>query len=181
MSYEDEQDVKITVTQLSSRVGAVESALATIISKMDSMASNLNASQRTNWPVIIGISSLLFVVVAAASQIIDLKTQVAMAPLHAQSAISTTERTINRQGLEAAQKALGDEIGNRKAGFSALQQQLVENESQQRFHDSVRALQYQHLEGLIQMLYTKQRMPVPPPMTHQPQIGRDVNIPIPNN
>lgn len=82
---------------------------------------------------------------------------------------------------KAVTNALTQEIGNRKAGFSALQQQLVENESQQRFHDSTRAFQYQHLEGLIQTLYAILKKPVPPSITHQPAIGRDVNIPIPNN
>ena len=168
-------------------MGVLEAQFATMSSrfsaqeaKMGSLVTTVANTQKNNWPMLISLAGIVLAMITGGWKLVELQNLVALAPLQAQSGISTAERAMNRQGLEEVQASLALEIGNRKSGFSALQQQLVENESQQRFHDSARAFQYQHLEGLIQMLYAKQGEPVPPSMTHQPSIGRDINIPIPN-
>lgn len=87
-----QQEQNTTLTRLDGRVGVLESGMKSLGVKIDTLAANVAASQRTNWPVLFTMASLMFVLVGGAWQLIDLKTQVALAPIQAQNAISTEER-----------------------------------------------------------------------------------------
>lgn len=175
------EETSVTLTRLDARVGALESGMASIGVKMDALTGMFNASRQTNWASVIGLGSLILGIIGGAWVIIDLKSQNALLPVLIQNAISTEERRSNRVDLDGAMQTLSDEVSSRRSGFAALQQQLTEAEGQHRHRDTAAALQYQHLESLVSILYQKVQLPTPAPMSFQPAIGRVINTPIPND
>ena len=109
-----QSDLSTNVTRMDERINVLEASVGSLVMKIDGLAQTLNTSQRTNWPLIIAGLSILFVIVGGAWQVIELKTQVALAPVLAQNAISTEERQAlfrqtddNKRGLST----LASEVG----------------------------------------------------------------------
>lgn len=178
--HHDDEETSVALTRLDARVGVLESGMASIGVKIDALSSMFNASRQTNWASVIGIASLILGIIGGAWVIIDLKSQNALLPVLIQNAISSEDRASNRADLDATVRTLSEEVSSRRSGFAALQQQLTEAEGQHRHRDTAAALQYQHLESLVGMLYQRAGLPVPSPMNFQPAIGRIINTPIPN-
>lgn len=86
------QDHQTKITQMDGRLGVLETVVQTLVAKIDGLAAALATSQRTNWPMLISLAGVMFVMIGGAWQLVELKTQVALAPLQAQGAISTEER-----------------------------------------------------------------------------------------
>lgn len=82
-----------------SRLGVIESQLTTYgtristqEAKTDGMVQTMANASKPNWANFIAVAMLGAVLVGGAWQLVELKTQVALAPLQAQAAISTEER-----------------------------------------------------------------------------------------
>lgn len=97
----DHPDYNTKVTQHEGRIGVLEAGFQTLVSKIDGLTAAMVNSQRTNWPMLISLAGVMLVMIGGAWQLVELKTLVALAPLQAQSAISTEERqTLARRSDE---------------------------------------------------------------------------------
>jgi hypothetical protein len=176
-----DEDFLTSLTKLDGRVSSIEAVVTNLAGEFKGLAQAVNASQRTNWPMLIGLATLALGMVGGAWVIIDLKSQNALTPVMIQNAISTQERQDNRDDLNKVIEIVTSEVSSRRSGFAALQQQVAEAEGQHRSNDNVRNGNFQHLEGQISWLYEFLKLPKPSPITFMPTIGRVIDIPIPND
>lgn len=94
---------------------------------------------------------------------------------------SETDRDDMRQDLHKTMDALANEVSSRRAGFSALQQQLTEAERQHTMGDHSRNTGFEHIHSLLGMLFEKAGLPKPNPPAYFPSIGRSIHTAIPND
>lgn len=179
--HTEQEEISVNLTRLDARVGVLENGLATLGVKIDSLFNLFNASRQTNWPLIISVVGMFCTLAVGVWYFIEIKSQVALAPVQAQAAISTTERAETRKDLDRISESLTMEIAARRSGFAALQQQVVEAETQHRMRDAVSNIRYESVVSHIRQLFVKAGMPPPDPASYQPSIGREINTPIPNN
>jgi hypothetical protein len=90
--HHEQEEISINLTRLDARVGVLESGIATMVVKIESLYNLFNASRQTNWPAVVGVASLALGLIGGAWVIIDLKSQNALMPVLIQNAISTKER-----------------------------------------------------------------------------------------
>ncbi len=100
--------------------------------------------------------------------------------LKGMSTTSEVDRRDLRSDTNKMEETLTAEVSARRAGFSALQQQLTEAERQHTMQDISRNLMHEHVMGLVKMLFEKLELPSPPSPSYFPKIGREINTPIPN-
>lgn len=125
-AHPDPTSLSTAVTQLDGRVGHLEHGQREIISELKSLTAVVGASQRTNWTQIISFASFVAILIGGAWAIIDLKNQVALAPVIAQGAISTQERqSLGRQAEELKAK-----IGGNDSEILRLHERFKEVETQ---------------------------------------------------
>jgi len=175
------QHLSTSVARQEQRLSGVENAVASMAADFKSFTQSFNTSRETNWPMLISIAGLVLVIIGGLWQIVDLKSQVALSPIQAQNAISVIERGELRREISGHSGLISDEISHRKEALSALQQQLVEAETQHRTRDIVGAKDYENVMSHIRVLYASMKLPTPDSPSFHPSIGREISTPIPNN
>lgn len=142
--------------------------------KIDALTAQVSAQQRTNWPLILSIGTVLLAVIGGGWKVVDLQNQLTvakeLAPLVQQNAQSTEDR----QELAARVDRLAQSVSGANASLAGLQAGVVEIETQFRGAGEIINLITARFQTDIARLWTKTYGEPYPDVDYAPQIGRSL-------
>lgn len=99
MSSSEHDDLQTSFTRLEGRVSGLEASMTDISADVKGLVQTFNSSQRTNWPLVLGAATMFCTLAVGVWYVIEMKSQVALAPIVAQSNVSSVERSDLRRDL----------------------------------------------------------------------------------
>lgn len=145
-------------------------------SKIDSLANQVSASQKTNWPLILAAAALTGTIIGGGWTVVDLQNRLtvseSVSPLRASISSSETERRNTNDRVDRLSSAMG-EVRERTAALEATAAALeTEQETQFRAIDNTINSDRAEAFRLMGMLWTKVFGVDIPTFWHAPEIGR---------
>lgn len=156
---------RTTSGQIREVVTSMEKQGGEFRAELRNIATEQSNSKKTNWPVFLSTFGILALLVSAAYQISDLRTQVTMAPVVAKAEISEKDRA----GIHADIAANKDAIAGVQSAQKVIASQLVEVETQFRLSDRARNVQFaeqQRTNSLIMQIAQGAGQPGKPPIVY---------------
>lgn len=116
--------------------------------ELRNLATEQANAKKTNWPVFLSTFGILALLVSAAYQISDLRTQVTMAPVVAKAEISEKDRA----GIHADISTNSEAIARAQTDMKVFESKLVEVETQFRLSDHSHNVQFAEQQRMNNIL-----------------------------
>lgn len=145
--------------------------------KIDSLANQVSASQKTNWPLILAAAALTGTIIGGGWTVVDLQNRLtvseSVSPLKASISASESERGNISDRLDRLSSAVG-EVRERAASLQANAAAVqMEIETQFRAIDNTVNSDRAEAYRMFGMLWPKVLGVELPPFWHAPEIGRE--------
>jgi hypothetical protein len=117
--------------------------------EMKAMATEFARSRQTNWPLVISFIGLFVLLIGGAYQIVNLSTQVTMAPVVAKADVSEKDRTLIHLDIDA-NRIEREKI---KSDIKVIEAGLKEVETQFRASDQAKNVQFAEQQRMNAIIY----------------------------
>lgn len=166
------QSVASDVAVLKQGYAGLHADVSNLGSKIDSLANQVSASQKTNWPLILAAAALTGTIIGGGWTVVDLQNRLtvseSVSPLRASQSASDAEQ----RSISDRVDRLSTSIVDNRAGLAAVSQQISEMEVQDcAISDNARAA-LGSLRQMVAVLWSELRKEALPQLEMMPRVGR---------
>jgi hypothetical protein len=140
--------------------------------KIDALTAQVSAQQRTNWPLILSIGTVLLAVIGGGWKVVDLQNQLTVAmevgPLQSDLRASNAEQDSLSESVERIRNGQAEIRGS----ISTVTQKISEMEVQDCAISDNARLAFGSLRQLLAVLWAEVRKDALPQIEMMPRVGR---------